>query len=132
MSDNSSSATKATSMRLGINELKQMVGEAINKQLLQEGPSEISVRMIMDEMKDVIVGSITEDLTRELPNKNEVFLEKVVEAGYLAMTREIIRNVDSGQGNIAASSGPEVSHKRKTVVFNPLNNPPSPTVGKAR
>lgn len=119
-------ANKATSMRVGINELKEMVGNAIKSQLdehsiIQEGPSEISTKLVLDEMKDVIVSSITEDLTRELPNKEEAFIAKVVSSGYDAMTREILRNIDNiGVG--MHNSGPVVQ-KRRAVVFNPLNSP---------
>lgn len=118
-------ANKATSMRVGLNELKEMVGNAIKTQLnesslLQEGPSEISTKLVLDEMKDIIVSSISEDLLRELPNKEESFIAKIVASGYDAMTREILRNIDNlGAG--MQSSAPVVQ-KRREIVFNP-NSP---------
>lgn len=125
MSNNSNNASKATSMRVGLDELKKMVGEAVKKTMtentgmvLTEGPSEIAVRMVLEDLKEVIVGSLTEDLVRELKNKEEKMVETIVSSGYEAMAREIIRNIDKTEtlGGSAQLGG---APRRKTVVFNP-------------
>ncbi len=125
---------KGTNMRIGVDELKKMVNEAVKKRLredspagssgavgvLAEGPSEIAVRMVMEDLREVIVGSITEDLVRQT-SKEEKVVESVVSGAYEAMAREIIRNLDRAATTM--SSDPQSvggQPRRRTVVFDPM------------
>jgi signal recognition particle GTPase len=94
-------------MKITINQLQEMITEAITAKLsespLTEGVKEIPIRMILGDIKDVIVGSITEDLTREL-RMDEHAIEGVVSRAFDKMVREIVMELD--KPGMDVGSGP--------------------------
>lgn len=89
-------------MKISIDELKQMVSEAVNKRLkenaakvkLNEGPEEISIRMVMSSIKSAVVDSIVEELIREMPNKDEGMLTGILSEAYETMTRRVVQDIE--------------------------------------
>lgn len=84
-------------MKISIQELRKIISEAVKAQLseenLQEGPKEIQIRQTMLELKEVIVGSIVEDLVRET-GMEEMAVERVVGSAFDKMVSMIVRELD--------------------------------------
>jgi len=76
-------------------QLQQMISEAVSAKL-KEGAKEIPIRMVLGDIKDVVVGSITEDLTREL-HMDENAISMVVSRAFDKMVREIVVELDKPQ-----------------------------------
>lgn len=102
-------------MRVSLEQLRTIISETVKNKLVEnkiikEGAKEIQIRMTMDELKDVIVDSITEDLVREL-NIDEAKVAKVVSRAYDKMTMEIVLELDKPQ-----KQETEMSRKKIIVV----------------
>jgi hypothetical protein len=96
-------------MKISIQQLQEMITEAIATRLsetaepLTEGVKEIPIRMILGDIKDVVVGSITEDLSREL-HMDEHAIEAAVSRAFDKMVREIVMELD--KPGMDVGSGP--------------------------
>lgn len=93
-------------MKISIQELRKMVFEAVRSELkeaanLQEGPKEIQIRTVMMDMKDVVVGSITEDVVRET-GIEEPQVESVVSRAYDKMIQEVVMALETPAPAVAA------------------------------
>lgn len=85
-------------MKITLEQLKEMVSEAVKARLseatvVSEGAKEIPIRMVLDDIKDVVVGSIVEDLVREL-RMDEKAVEMVVSRAFDKMVKEIVLGLD--------------------------------------
>jgi len=90
-------------MKISVDELKKMVSEAVSKKLaggnysgkkqINEGPEEISIRMILSDLKEPVVGSIVEELSRET-KRDEAMIESVVSSAFDVMTRQIVQGIE--------------------------------------
>jgi len=87
-------------MKITKDKLEEIIQGIVKKKLsealtLKEGPREIPIRMIMDDLKDVVVGSVTEDIARELMGVDEKVIERAVQEGYAKMTHTIVVALDA-------------------------------------
>ena len=90
-------------MKISVDELKKMVNEAVSKKLkegnfhkktqINEGPEEISIRMVMSDLKEPVVGSIVEELTRET-QRDEKTIEAIVTSAFEVMVRQIVQGIE--------------------------------------
>lgn len=99
-------------MKVSIQELRNLVYEAVREQIneasLQEGPKEIQIRNVMMDLKDVVVGSITEDVVRET-GIEEPQVASVVARAYDKMVQDIVMSLD-------VSTAPAAMGPRRRVV----------------
>lgn len=86
--------------KITFDQLREMVSAAVKAKLaenadsfLTEGAKEIPVRMVLGDIKDVVVGSIVEDLMREL-KMDEAAISQVVSRAFDNMTKEIVLGLD--------------------------------------
>lgn len=86
-------------MQISVNELKEMIKTTVTRKLsesykpLTENAKEIPIRMVLDDIKEVVVDSITEDLVRELKIE-EMVVARVVGKAFDTMTRQIVLGLD--------------------------------------
>lgn len=84
-------------MKITAQQLLEMVNKAVKEKLaeskLNEGAKEIPIRMVLGDIKDVVVGSITEDLMREL-GMDEMHIQGVVARAFDKMVKEIVIELD--------------------------------------
>lgn len=95
-------------MQIKLDELRKLIAETVAKKLeerklLNEGPKEIQIRMTMEDIKDVVVSSITEDLMREL-GMDEAQIASVISRAYDKMVREVVLELDTQAADVG--SGP--------------------------
>lgn len=97
-------------MQITVGKLQEMIKTTVTRKLsenykpLTEGTKEIPIRMVLDDIKEIIVDSITEDLVREL-NVEEMTVSRVVSQAFDTMTRQIVLGLDEANKD-AQSSGP--------------------------
>lgn len=82
-------------MKITAKQLQEMVNEAISAKLA-EGAKEISIRMVLGDIKDVVVDSITEDLMREL-GMDEQTIKMAVGRAFDKMAKDIVLELDKPQ-----------------------------------
>lgn len=85
-------------MQITVEALRQLVKEAVRARLeeakLQEGPKEIGIRTVMMDMREPIVGSLTEDISRET-GIEEAMVERVISSAYEKMIVDVVRSLDT-------------------------------------
>ena len=84
-------------MKISVEQLRTLVFEAVRARLseakLQEGPKEIGIRAVMEELYEIYVGSLTEDITLET-GLDEEAVEDAVSAAYEQMTVSLVQDLD--------------------------------------
>lgn len=99
-------------MKITIQELRKIVFEAVRTRLeeakLQEGPKEVGIRSVMMDLREPIVGSLTEDISREAAIE-EAMVERAVSTAYDKMIAEVVQALD-------VSISPSSTGPRRRVV----------------
>lgn len=85
-------------MKITVEDLRKLVFEAVRARLqentLTEGPKEIGIRSVMMDLKEPIVGSLTEDITRET-GIEEMAVERAISSAYDKMIVTVVQSLDS-------------------------------------
>lgn len=94
-------------MQISLEELRKLVFEAVRSRLnegaLQEGPREIGIRSVMMDLREPIVGSLTEDIVRET-GIEEPLVERALSTAYERMIMEVVKTLDSQP--VISTTGP--------------------------
>jgi len=79
--------------------------------MLSEGPKEIQIRLVMEDIKDIVVSSIADELKKEL-KMDEAVITGVLNDAFDKMTRDVIMNLDKASAEPVGGTAP----RRRVII----------------